>query len=209
MEQTKLLIFSGRPQPYRKREEVYIDFIPVETYLNTGIWTIEITPRRIANGELRLYMPSAVVRSENTRFLLPSPAQTLTIPSTAQKVITVGAYNAYVRSYAAFSGRGDADSDRAENSKPDLRPGVNIRDRRGRRRGGCERDFLCNAFCDRCRCSFDGIWGLCRVMILFCMEKKSKLIYMREPDNCPVMTYRPNDQVGWGALCVSESLPEK
>ena len=128
MEQTKLLIFSGRPQPYRKREEVYIDFIPVETYLNTGIWTIEITPRRIANGELRLYMPSAVVRSENTRFLLPSPAQTLTIPSTAQKVITVGAYNAYVRSYAAFSGRGDADSDRAENSKPDLAaPGVNIR----------------------------------------------------------------------------------
>lgn len=128
MEQTKLLIFSGRPQPYRKREEVYIDFIPVETYLNTGIWTIEITPRRIANGELRLYMPSAVVRSENTRFLLPSPAQTLTIPSTAQKVITVGAYNAYVRSYAAFSGRGDAGSDRAENSKPDLAaPGVNIR----------------------------------------------------------------------------------
>lgn len=128
MEQTKLLIFSGRPQPYRKREEVYIDFIPVETYLNTGIWTIEITPRRIANGELRLYMPSAVVRSENTRFLLPSPAQTLTIPSTAQKVITVGAYNAYVRSYAAFSGRGDAGSDRAENNKPDLTaPGVNIR----------------------------------------------------------------------------------
>ena len=128
MEQTKLLIFSGRPQPFRKRDEVYIDFIPVETYLNTGIWTIEITPRRIANGELRLYMPSAVVRSENTRFLLPSPAQTLTIPSTAQKVITVGAYNAYVRSYAAFSGRGDAGSDRAENSKPDLAaPGVNIR----------------------------------------------------------------------------------
>ena len=128
MEQTQLLIFSGRPQPYRKREEVYIDFIPVETYLNTGIWTIEITPRRIANGELRLYMPSAVVRSENTRFLLPSPAQTLTIPSTAQKVITVGAYNAYVRSYAAFSGRGDAGSDRAENNKPDLAaPGVNIR----------------------------------------------------------------------------------
>lgn len=128
MEQTKLLIFSGRPQPYRKREEVYIDFIPVETYLNTGIWTIEITPRRIVNGELRLYMPSAVVRSENTRFLLPSPAQTLTIPSTAQKVITVGAYNAYVRSYAAFSGRGDAGNDRAENNKPDLAaPGVNIR----------------------------------------------------------------------------------
>ena len=209
MEQTKLLIFSGRPQPYRKREEVYIDFIPVETYLNTGIWTIEITPRRIVNGELRLYMPSAVVRSENTRFLLPSPAQTLTIPSTAQKVITVGAYNAYVRSYAAFSGRGDADSRRAENSKPDLAaPGVNIRIGEGEGGAVVSGTSYATPFVTAATALLME-YGIVRGNDPFLYGEKVKAYLHAGARQLPGYDIWPNDQVGWGALCVSESLPEK
>ena len=209
MEQTKLLIFSGRPQPYRKREEVYIDFIPVETYLNTGIWTIEITPRRIANGELRLYMPSAVVRSENTRFLLPSPAQTLTIPSTAQKVITVGAYNAYVRSYAAFSGRGDADSDRAENSKPDLAaPGVNIRIGEGEGGAVVSGTSYATPFVTAAAALLME-YGIVQGNDPFLYGEKVKAYLHAGARQLPGYDIWPNDQVGWGALCVAESLPEK
>lgn len=207
MEQTQLLIFSGRPQPYRKREEVYIDFIPVETYLNTGIWTIEITPRRIANGELRLYMPSAVVRSENTRFLLPSPAQTLTIPSTAQKVITVGAYNAYVRSYAAFSGRGDADSDRAENSKPDLAaPGVNIRIGEGEGGAVVSGTSYATPFVTAAAALLME-YGIVQGNDPFLYGEKVKAYLHAGARQLPGYDIWPNDQVGWGALCVSESLP--
>lgn len=207
MEQTKLLIFSGRPQPYRKREEVYIDFIPVETYLNTGIWTIEITPRRIENGELRLYMPSAVVRSENTRFLLPSPAQTLTIPSTAQKVITVGAYNAYVRSYAAFSGRGDADSDRAENSKPDLAaPGVNIRIGEGEGGAVVSGTSYATPFVTAAAALLME-YGIVQGNDPFLYGEKVKAYLHAGARQLPGYDIWPNDQVGWGALCVSESLP--
>lgn len=209
MEQTKLLIFSGRPQPYRKREEVYIDFIPVETYLNTGIWTIEITPRRIANGELRLYMPSAVVRSENTRFLLPSPAQTLTIPSTAQKVITVGAYNAYVRSYAAFSGRGDAGSDRAENNKPDLTaPGVNIRIGEGEGGAVVSGTSYATPFVTAAAALLMEN-GIVQGNDPFLYGEKVKAYLHAGARQLPGYDIWPNDQVGWGALCVSESLPEK
>lgn len=209
MEQTKLLIFSGRPQPYRKREEVYIDFIPVETYLNTGIWTIEITPRRIANGELRLYMPSAVVRSENTRFLLPSPAQTLTIPSTAQKVITVGAYNAYVRSYAAFSGRGDAGNDRAENSKPDLAaPGVNIRIGEGEGGAVVSGTSYATPFVTAAAALLME-YGIVQGNDPFLYGEKVKAYLHAGARQLPGYDIWPNDQVGWGALCVSESLPEK
>lgn len=209
MEQTQLLIFSGRPQPYRKREEVYIDFIPVETYLNTGIWTIEITPRRIANGELRLYMPSAVVRSENTRFLLPSPAQTLTIPSTAQKVITVGAYNAYVRSYAAFSGRGDAGSDRAENSKPDLAaPGVNIRIGEGEGGAVVSGTSYATPFVTAAAALLME-YGIVQGNDPFLYGEKVKAYLHAGARQLPGYDMWPNDQVGWGALCVSESLPEK
>lgn len=209
MEQTQLLIFSGRPQPYRKREEVYIDFIPVETYLNTGIWTIEITPRRIVNGELRLYMPSAVVRSENTRFLLPSPAQTLTIPSTAQKVITVGAYNAYVRSYAAFSGRGDAGSDRAENNKPDLTaPGVNIRIGEGESGAVVSGTSYATPFVTAAAALLME-YGIVQGNDPFLYGEKVKAYLHAGARQLPGYDMWPNDQVGWGALCVSESLPEK
>ena len=209
MEQTQLLIFSGRPQPYRKREEVYIDFIPVETYLNTGIWTIEITPRRIVNGELRLYMPSAVVRSENTRFLLPSPAQTLTIPSTAQKVITVGAYNAYVRSYAAFSGRGDAGSDWAENSKPDLAaPGVNIRIGEGEGGAVVSGTSYATPFVTAAAALLME-YGIVQGNDPFLYGEKIKAYLHAGARQLPGYDIWPNDQVGWGALCVSESLPEK
>ena len=207
MEQTKLLIFSGRPQPYRKREEVYIDFIPVETYLNTGIWTIEITPRRIVNGELRLYMPSAVVRSENTRFLLPSPAQTLTIPSTAQKVITVGAYNAYVRSYAAFSGRGDADSRRAENSKPDLAaPGVNIRIGEGEGGAVVSGTSYATPFVTAAAALLME-YGIVRGNDPFLYGEKVKAYLHAGARQLPGYDIWPNDQVGWGALCLESSLP--
>ncbi len=209
MEQTQLLIFNGRPQPYRKREEVYIDFIPVETYLNTGIWTIEITPRRIANGELRLYMPSAVVRSENTRFLLPSPAQTLTIPSTAQKVITVGAYNAYVRSYAAFSGRGDAGNDRAENSKPDLAaPGVNIRIGEGEGGAVVSGTSYATPFVTAAAALLME-YGIVQGNDPFLYGEKVKAYLHAGVRQLPGYDIWPNDQVGWGALCVLESLPEK
>lgn len=209
MEQTKLLIFSGRPQPYRKREEVYIDFIPLETYLNTGIWTIEITPRRIANGELRLYMPSAVVRSENTRFLLPSPVQTLTIPSTAQKVITVGAYNAYVRSYAAFSGRGDAGSGRAENNKPDLTaPGVNIRIGEGEGGAVVSGTSYATPFVTAAAALLME-YGIVQGNDPFLYGEKVKAYLHAGARQLPGYDIWPNDQVGWGALCVSESLPEK
>ena len=207
LEQTKLLIFSGRPQPYRMREEVYIDFIPVETYLNTGIWTIEITPRHIVNGELRLYMPSAVVRSENTRFLLPSPALTLTIPSTAKKVITVGAYNAYARSYAAFSGRGEDDSRCAENSKPDLAaPGVNIRIEESEPGTLVSGTSYATPFVTAAAALLME-YGIVQGRDPFLYGEKVKAYLLAGARQLPGYDLWPNDQVGWGALCVSGSLP--
>lgn len=58
---------------------------------------------------------------------------TLTIPATASKVISVGAYDSVYEAYADFSGRGYADANRtigvvaAGLAKPDLAaPGVGI-----------------------------------------------------------------------------------
>ena len=103
---TSLLIFVGAPQPYSVNQEVFLDFIPVSTYVNQGVWRLRLRPTRLVSGNYSLYMPSSQIKGGDTRFLRPVPEQTLTIPSTAERVITVGAYNGIFESYADFSGRG-------------------------------------------------------------------------------------------------------
>ena len=53
------------------------------------------------------YLPSAVVRAAGTGFYQSTPEVTLTIPSTAAKVISVGAYDSTYEAYADFSGKTD------------------------------------------------------------------------------------------------------
>jgi len=116
---TELLIYVGQPLPYMVFQEVYVDFIPARanavgnnpvgagiSYISSGVWTFELMPRNIVYGGYQFFLPSGATRSEGTRFFRESPQVTLTIPSTALKVISVGAYDIYTGGVADFSGRG-------------------------------------------------------------------------------------------------------
>lgn len=103
---TNLLVYYGEPSPYQGLQEIYIDFLAADTYIDSGIWRIILTPQRIVSGEYQLWMPDSRARNDNTHFLQPTPDTTLTIPSTAPGVIAVGAYDARRMTYASFSGRG-------------------------------------------------------------------------------------------------------
>ena len=48
---------------------------------------------RIVDGEYHMWMPGMAALNQGTRFLYPTPDATLTIPSTARKIIAVGAYD--------------------------------------------------------------------------------------------------------------------
>ena len=133
LEQTVILVYMGEPTPYSVAQEIYFDFIPERSYIAPGVWTFRIEFVSGITGQYYFYLPSAGVRNANTRFFEPSPQVTLTIPSTAQKVITVAAYDSVYESYADFSGRGYVYSERtmgptaAGAVKPDLAaPGVSI-----------------------------------------------------------------------------------
>lgn len=128
-EGTELLIYVGQPLPYMVFQEVYVDFIPsapsdrdvgnsgtaqsldgsndsTNIYIQFGVWTFELVPRNIVYGGYQFFLPSSATRSEGTRFFRESPQVTLTIPSTAHKVISIGAYDIYTGGVADFSGRG-------------------------------------------------------------------------------------------------------
>lgn len=132
---TQILIYYGKPSPFSRAQEVYFDFLPVRDYLDSGIWTFRLTPERIVTGQYDMWLPSRGILNPSTRFLRPVPETTLTIPSTAANVISVGAYDDSYRAYADFSGRGFTRQTRQV--KPDLAaPGVDIVT--ARRGGGYE-----------------------------------------------------------------------
>ncbi len=134
LEQTRILVYLGEPLPYAVAQEIYLEMIPVTgSYINAGIWTIRLEPVMTVTGQYYLYLPAGNGRGDSTGFYRSTPQVTLTVPSTAAKVITVGAYDPVYDTYADFSGRGYADSTRtigvaaAGLTKPDLvAPGVNI-----------------------------------------------------------------------------------
>ncbi len=75
-----------------------------------------------------MWLPSQSILNVGTAFLFPNSADTITIPSTAARVVTVGAYDSLRFSYADFSGRGALNAREGTAAfKPDLvAPGVNV-----------------------------------------------------------------------------------
>lgn len=122
---TEILLYYGKPAPFSLSQELYLEFIPRNQYVDSGTWKIRLIPGKIVDGSYDLWLPGGGVLNLGTRFLFPTPETTLTIPSTARKVISVGAYDSRYLSYADFSGRGYTRVTRE--TKPDLAaPGVNI-----------------------------------------------------------------------------------
>ena len=122
---TEILLYYGEPSPYNQAQEIYIDFLPDDSYVTEGIWNIRLVPHRIIQGDVEMWLPTAGVLNRNTGFLLPVQELTVTIPGTAENAITTGAYDAWLDYYADFSGRGYTGA--FGRVKPDLAaPGVNI-----------------------------------------------------------------------------------
>lgn len=125
LEGTELLVYYGTPLPYTVSQEVFFDFIPSGAYVDSGVWIIRLTPGRIVEGSYDMWLPWQGGLSEGTGFLYPTEETTLTIPSTADKVISVAAYDSRYQTLADFSGRGYT-RNRTE-IKPDVAaPGVDI-----------------------------------------------------------------------------------
>lgn len=124
LENTELLIYYGKPGPYQLSQEIYIDFIPEGNYVDSGVWKVLLSGKRVRSGQYFLWLPGGNVLNRGTGFYSPRAVGTLTIPSTAGKVISVGAYDSRQNAYADFSGRG---SQFLPIRKPDLAaPGVSI-----------------------------------------------------------------------------------
>lgn len=216
LEQTRILVYLGEPLPYAVAQEIYLEMIPVTGgYIDAGIWTIRLEPVMTVTGQYYLYLPAGNGRGDSTGFYRSTPQMTLTVPSTAAKVITVGAYDPVYDTYADFSGRGYADSTRtigvaaAGLTKPDLvAPGVNILapDVYGSFLPVTGTSFATPIVSGAAALLME--WGIVRGNDPFLYGEKVKA-YLRKGAR-PLRGEReyPNDRVGYGRLCVTDSLPQ-
>lgn len=206
---TEILLYYGEPSPYSVRQEIYLNFLPRQSYIDSGVWRIVLTPRRIVSGEYQMWLPSQSVLNVGTAFLFPVSRTTLTIPSTASRVVTVGAYDPLTFTYADFSGRGPASGfESALSSKPDLvAPGVNIT---APAPGGGYAAVTGTSFAAPFVTGSAALlmeWGIVKGNDPYLYGEKVKAYLRRGARPLPGFTEYPNPQVGYGALCVRDSIP--
>lgn len=206
---TELLIYYGEPKPYSVKQEIYLSLLPGKQYIESGMWKIVLTPGRIVDGEYQMWLPTQTSLNMGTAFLQPNSMSTLTIPSTASLAVTVAAYDARTFSYADFSGRGPAGMYEGENVlKPDIAaPGVRVT---APVPGGGYQSFSGTSFAAPFVTGSAALlmeWGIVRGNDPYLYGEKVKAYLRKGAKQLAGYERWPNALLGYGALCVRDSLP--
>ncbi|MFP4698583.1 MAG: S8 family serine peptidase [Eubacteriales bacterium] len=203
---TQVFVYYGEPQPYNMAQEIYLDLVPVfDDYIDEGIWTIRLIPSNIIVGNYDMWLPTREVLQEQTQFLRPTVDTTLTIPSTASKAITVGAYNSLTNSVADFSGRGYTRNQLM--IKPELAaPGVDIvAPTPGGGYDSKSGTSMATPFVTGASALLMQ-WGIVQEEDPFLYGEKIKA-YFLDGTNKPIARLEyPNNSLGYGTLCLQESF---
>lgn len=203
---TEILLYYGEPSPYSGLNEIFLEFLPVDDYVNSGEWNIILVPEQIVTGRFEMWLPASYTLNEGTAFFYPTEELTLTIPSTASRVLTVAAYDADTMSYADFSGQGRKNQN---NQKPDLAaPGVNVVSVQGEEGYA---SFTGTSFAAPFASGGAALlmeWGITEKNDLFLYGEKAKAFLRRGARELPGYDSWPNNQLGYGALCIRDSIPE-
>lgn len=94
------------------------------TNITPGIWKFQLKAEYVTDGRFDMWLSPDITLPPGTRFLLPDPLSTLTVPAATKKIVSVGYYNSLNDTIVAQSGKGYPLSNFI---KPDIvAPGVDI-----------------------------------------------------------------------------------
>lgn len=204
---TQVLVYYGEPSPESLSQEIYFEWIPAagEMFLPEGVWSILFLPEKIIDGRVELWLPTIELIGLSTGFLNPSPDTTLTIPSTADRIITVGAYNSIQDTVASFSGRGNTVDGR---SKPTIvAPGVDVVTAAPGGGYTSQTGTSISAPFVTGSAALMMEWGIVQDNDAYLYGEKVKAYLMKGARRLPGQQQVPDTTAGWGALCLRDSLP--
>lgn len=197
-------VFYSQPTPLTQYQEVYFLFESRGLNVTEGIWILQITGSEIVDGRIDIWLPTFEDVTDDTSFVTPDPNVTLTLPSTAQRVISVGGYDANTNTDALFSGRGPTRYD--VYLKPDIvAPAVNIL---APRSGGGYMQFTGTSLAAPFvagACCLMMEWGITMGNDPFLYGQRAKAFLQKGAKRTASVSY-PNITRGYGALCISNTL---
>ncbi len=200
---TTISILYAPPTPYQIEQEIYINIKFDEPLSSIQKWTIVLESIEIVDGRFQMWLPTVEEVSRLTNFVNSDKHTTLTAPSTANNVITVGAYNTSTNEIADFSGRGFKPN---ETIKPDLvAPGVDVL---------TTNNLLSYDVTSGTSFSAPFVTGAAAVLMqygiiegneIFLYGEKLKAYLQRGASRLPDTVY-PNRDFGYGRLCLQGTL---
>jgi len=185
--------------PYSLTRRVTIQMSST-TSISPGIWKLVFEPIDIVTGNIDIYLPTSEGISKDTKFLRPDNILTVTVPGTANKVVTVGSFNSRTDTVSVFSGTGDI-----ENGiyKPDLlAPGEDILSvLPGGNIGALSGTSMATPHVTGSIALFME-WGIVDKNDLFLYSQKMKSLLIQYARRNPIYTF-PNNSMGYGFLDLS------
>lgn len=201
----EIQIYYGETSPYRMIQEVFFRWMPSGMgTIEAGVWTMELQPLQIRDGRVNLWMSGSELIGPATGFLRPETETTMTIPSTTDRVISVGAYDANTDIIPAFSGRGRTADGRLGITI--VAPGVDIwcpspgGGYSSQTGTSMAAPFVTGA------AALLMEWGIVWENDPYLYGEKLKAYLMRGARALPGEEV-PSVRQGWGALCVRNSIP--
>jgi len=98
-----IYIVFNSPNPFNGKSNISIEIINDKQFLDEGIWQIKFYSS--FNNEYDIWISGDKINLK-CKFLKPSLNNTITIPATTRRVISVGGYNALTGKVSLFSGLG-------------------------------------------------------------------------------------------------------
>lgn len=199
-----ILINYGQPQFYNAFQEIFFQINSLSGVPLNGVFTIKVKASQIIDGNYNIYLPTTEEVSQETAFTNPCEDVTLTIPSTAQNVITVGGYDSTRNIPADFSGRGNTLN--IIFSKPDLvAPAVNVFTTSI---GGGYSSFTGTSIAAPFVTGAVAMmmqWGIVQGNDPFLYGERVKAYLKSGARRLPSVNY-PNNRLGYGSLCLLDTL---